>query len=1459
MADRFKFAEVRQEVIEMLKKDLLGPSSENEILNQNPRFEYIVGMLAPQTSENDSNEQEVDGDASFEGDADYTAGEDDDNEPVFTNRFKTPSSIGISFYLESSTKSFNVDVTWGDYTKASDKTTNKEGKKVDVSTYTRHPQKETVVIDLQEFSKNKEYPLVCDSNVILYISKIGLKQGYTLVTTYVINKRKNPESDIAGMMFQVNLRAYSQDKMDIFVAEHICRKILAVDEFYFAQRPILGRGRGCAATWKANKNGRASEIVSTFIPEYEFPGVSAALEGFDPFFFSMRTLSVAKKKDDIINRLNVLADSYENWIQKKLVHDSKMDDAKFKKEIGDTVINKCIEALGRIRAGIQLLVEDDISFDAFCFMNRSMILQRNIMNFSKKHGAGIECAFRDFVDPRNPSNNFGWRPFQIAFILMNLKGIVDPEHDNREVVDLLYFPTGGGKTEAYLGLMAFVIANRRLRTNESDEYNRDGGVTAILRYTLRLLTTQQRDRITKMILAAELIRQKEYPKYGKEPISIGFWVGGTVTPNTFKELEEDPEDPAKTRTARSKKDSIYKQLLTCPFCGKPLTEENFYIDIPTKSVSIYCSDDKCMFYRYKPSNKMKIPVYLVDEEIYAKCPTIILSTVDKFARLPWDVNTNALFGRVDRICSRDGYVAIGADHARHTRTEELPTATLRSIKPFLPPELIIQDELHLITGPLGTVYGAYETVIEDLCSYTIGGKKIKPKYVVSTATIKNAAEQTKCLYGRKVTAQFPPNGFEIGDSFYIREVPVEQDPFRRYVGVCAPGQSVKTALLRVYSIILQSAYNLSLDDEYKDVIDPYYTLVGYYNSIRELGGAVRLLQDDIPDRIQRIKKKYGMSRQRFLNHKVEITSRMSSYDMFDNNKLGEIRPNQLITTFGPGSIVDAVKDSVTVLDLNYWKEKGKKIIDGRLASYLGVDCFYMPRTSYSGDIPVVSFPYMHVCSNVKCGRIFDLRENFDLDRYLKFGVTCPECHRQAYPSRFITICENGHMDDFPWSWWVHGGNTTCKGTMRMYSTGNTSTLADMWVECSCGARRSMSGATQHENFEGMKCSGHHPFRPNHKNEKCDKEMIPSQRGASNVYFPVMRSAISIPPWINPLYNLIDEHLRLIDSYEEDFGEMGLDKVYQKYFSVFTREEFDAALLRRRQNIKEFTEIKQMEYNAITHHADPVYASNKKHFKAEEDPLPDYLLPYFKRVIRITRLREVRVLLGFTRVDAPDPDADEQTNIVYLNKGKTEKWLPAAEVHGEGVFIEFNRDSIDAWLRDPELGALSQKYAQCYKEFCESKEWTVTTLRDARYVLMHTFAHLLIKQMSMSSGYSSSAIRERVYFGDDMSGVLLYTGSADKEGSLGGLVELGNIDQLIVLMKDAFQEALVCTNDPECLNNVPAGNNSNGAACHSCCMISETACENGNRMLDRGLIVPIDGRENQSYFKTLVEELCQLEV
>ncbi len=885
MADRFKYSEVRQKIIEAVRTDLIGPREKEEVLEENPRFAYLVGMLDVQSENEDSSsagEQEIDTDMAFEDGEDFTAGEDDDNEPISTTHFQLPSSIGISFYVQNDLPSINLDVSWGDYSRSSEKFTGKDEKEHSRTIYTRIPMAETIHVNFADFARTKDYQLVCDSNVHVHVSRIGLKGGYSLVTAYVINKRNNPADNTEAIMFQVELKAYCEDGSAAFLAEHICRKILAPDEFYFEQRPILGRGRGCAAVWDTPVDGRTTSVKSAFIPEYEFPGVSAALDGFNKYFFSTLSMSSKAKKEDTIGKLNTLANAYENWIKKTLIGNARMGKADFKEQIGNIVIERCQDALRRIREGIRIIETDEVSLEAFCFMNRVIFMQNSIKNYAKRHGAGIECNFQDFLNPQNDGNNFGWRPFQIAFILMNLAGIVDPSNKEREIVDLLYFPTGGGKTEAYLGLMAFVIANRRLRAEEGGKYNLDGGVTVMLRYTLRLLTTQQRDRITKMVVAAEMVRRQAYPRFGKEPISIGFWVGGGVTPNKFEEFVEKTDAPEKARSARN---HVYKQLLTCPFCGKPLKEENFNIDVDRKSIEIYCSDENCYFFRYK-TERVPIPVYMVDEEIYGKCPTIILSTVDKFARLPWDVNTNALFGRVDRKCTRDGYVAIGAEHnKRHNKTDSLPTSTIASIQPFLPPELIIQDELHLITGPLGTVYGAYETIIEDMCIHD----GIKPKYVVSTATIKNAEAQTKCLYARKNTTQFPPNGFEIGDSFFIREIPIKEDPFRKYVGICAPGQSVKTTLLRVYAIILQTAYTLSQQDEFKDVIDPYYTLIGYFNSIRELGGAVRLLQDDIPKRIYRIVNKYGLDKQRYLNRNVEITSRMSSHKIPE--KLNQLETN----------------------------------------------------------------------------------------------------------------------------------------------------------------------------------------------------------------------------------------------------------------------------------------------------------------------------------------------------------------------------------------------------------------------------------------------------------------------------------------------------------------------------------------------------------------------------------------
>lgn len=899
----FKEAEVRQKIIDALKVDLVGPQKPNEVLDENPMFEYLTGMLYPKAMCNcDALEQEVDEDIAHSEDGDYTPRPDeDDNEPMVAAKFTQQSSIGLSFYLKKSTESFIVDISWGDYVRSTEKTINEKGEERTKSIYTRQPMASSIEVKLSDFSKYCDIALPEDSNLQVRVVKIGLSNDYRLVTVHLTNKRPKGNSEYESVIFQASVTVHSTDEKQIFIAENICREILSEDEFYFAQRPVFGRGRGCAAMWVSDNAQTASKIYTSFIPEYEFPGVEAAIADFDKLHFLMSYMAKAANKQDTIARLTKLKDTYGSWIKKELVENEKMKNTDFRNKVGNNVIEKCNESLRRIGEGIELLISNEKAFESFCFMNSVMSLQRSISNYSKKHGKGISCSFADFVNPKDESNQFCWRPFQIAFILMNLKGIVDPTSADRNIVDLLYFPTGGGKTEAYLGLIAFVIAFRRLNANINDGYNRDGGVTAILRYTLRLLTAQQRDRLTKMIVAAEMERQRQFPKFGEEPITIGFWVGGGVTPNRFEDLKDNPKEPD---AVRSNKRLLYKQMLTCPFCGSPLNEENYLIDHDRKRVNIYCEDNTCIYFKYGRTHngkttRMSLPVMLIDEEIYRHCPTVILATVDKFAALPWRVETNSLFGRVDRLCTRDGYIAIGEKHSTHLKTDKLPASKLTNVKPFAPPELIVQDELHLITGPLGTIYGAYETIIQKLCSYKIGEKTILPKYVVSTATIKNAHEQIRCLYGRKETIQFPPSGFEIGDSFFIKEIPITKKPFRKYVGISANGQSMKTTTLRIYAIILQTVHELAKIPEYKEYLDPYYTLVGYFNSIRELGGTVRLLQDDIPKRINRIKNKYHHTSERFLSEstKVEITSRIPS------SRIAE-RLQQLETPMGVKGCLD---------------------------------------------------------------------------------------------------------------------------------------------------------------------------------------------------------------------------------------------------------------------------------------------------------------------------------------------------------------------------------------------------------------------------------------------------------------------------------------------------------------------------------------------------------------------------
>ncbi|MFQ7356603.1 MAG: DISARM system helicase DrmA [Coprococcus phoceensis] len=912
----FKHAIVRQKILDAVRKDLIGPASDCEQLNEVPTSSYITGLLYPADTDvtEDENYNDVEfTEKNFDADGEtLEVGifEEEEPEDRVKGGFQKPSSIGVSFYVSNDVQKVNAYINWGKYYaeqvqgEAIDKTLEEDAenkKKKKHTIYIREQMNDVVEINFNEMGRSKQIPLESNGNIYIYVMKMQLDNGYKMVSVYLHNNDKSDgdEKEYEKVMFQVEMLIADDLMSPIFVPEYLCRKVELEDEYYYKGRPVYARGRGCAATWeKKAEEINATAIKSSFIPDYEIPSVSAQIDDMPEHAFSMLQMGSPKKKSEVIQNLRTLTEMYGSWITDVLTNDEAMHDDKFK-ATGQTIIDKCNDANRRMNAGIDLIENNDKVYQAFVFMNQAMYLQRSITAFSKDYGNGIPCSLKDYMtdmpEKGRKKDHSEWRPFQIAFVLLNMCGIMDGESPERDIVDLLYFPTGGGKTEAYLGLIAFTIAYRRLTVSDETDYEKDGGVTVFLRYTLRLLTTQQRDRLMRLIVAMEQLREKNEKLYGKERISIGFWVGGNVTPNKFSEYNDS--DQFKKREFIRK---LTKQIIKCPYCGKPITRDEYDINEKGKYVKIHCADDNCMF---SLKTGRTIPVYLVDEEIYAKCPTVIISTVDKFARLPWSERVGLLFGRTDRYCSRCGHIAIGEKHAgRHNAdvAAGLERAETVACKPFYPPELIIQDELHLITGPLGTIYGGYETVVEEMCCIEKNGKKIRPKYIVSTATIRNAGEQIKFLYGRNEFAQFPPSGFDTRDSFFIKEVPLPTEnlvdvseekisrmisdgkkPFRQYAGICASGQSVKTTLIRLYSIILQTALDIAKNPEYEDYIDPYYTLIGYFNSIRELGGAVRLLDDDIASRIRVVKNKYNSSEQRYLSFegKKEITSRIPSWEI----------------------------------------------------------------------------------------------------------------------------------------------------------------------------------------------------------------------------------------------------------------------------------------------------------------------------------------------------------------------------------------------------------------------------------------------------------------------------------------------------------------------------------------------------------------------------------------------------
>jgi hypothetical protein len=505
---------------------------------------------------------------------------------------------------------------------------------------------------------------------------------------------------------------------------------------------------------------------------------------------------------------------------------------------------------------------------------------RSIYSLSKRRGESPDISSVDI--PKNRS----WRPFQLAFFLLSIPALADPLHKDRTqpweaYADLLWFPTGGGKTEAYLGVAAFTMAMRRLQ-GDLGKLDASRGLGVIMRYTLRLLTLQQFQRASTLICAMEVIRREDPEGWGTEPFTIGLWVGQRVTPNTTEQAHEAIQA---IRAGQRQLSSSPHQITFCPWCGAEIGEGR---DIEVKRYKqdigrtlIYCGDVRqdCDFSK-KNSRDLGIPVKVVDEEIYRRPPSMLIATVDKFAMMSWKGQVRTLFGRATEECERHGLLWPEADcKGKHPQKGTLPKTSVKQILPIRPPDLIIQDEFHLISGPLGTMVGLYETAVDELSTWQIDDRAIRPKIVASTATVRRAGEQTNNVFLRQVSI-FPPHGLDVEDNFFSVQRPIADRPGRLYMGICSPGASRPAVLIRVYVALLTAAR--SLYERFGPAADPYMTLVGYFNSLRELGGMRRLAEDDVQTRSYRVQMsdvaRPGLS-QRSVRIVDELTSRVSSKDI----------------------------------------------------------------------------------------------------------------------------------------------------------------------------------------------------------------------------------------------------------------------------------------------------------------------------------------------------------------------------------------------------------------------------------------------------------------------------------------------------------------------------------------------------------------------------------------------------
>lgn len=881
---------MREDILEFIKRELIGPdpikphiqpNGEEILLNEPPRMRYGAGVLFPRaatiekldsTSTEEENVLEKLDEEKKETDDPVTAedskapvdmAEDFEEEIGLSNSF-LPSAMGFSCFAAIPEDGFAIKVNVGVYEIKEYSYQKEDATTVTRKAFYRIPLDQEFILSASQIplkaGKNVDKILI-DKNGKELSLKLNIRNrthgsdpnnGIHLLTFTLINQNFGGAENIKNedCFFQVSFSVTASEKC-FYPYKAAPSKADRDDEksnlLLFRKKKTFAVGHGCSPTWDDNDVEFTHSITTESIPVYEIkPIVPNELKSVELKMFDLSDLSDKEIRANLLK----LNSEYEAWINKQ----EEIANSELNEELLDTAlrhIESCRLCLQRMKEGVELLGSNAKVNRAFKLMNRAMLLQQLNYSIETRNWIlenGNITGLKDALIPAINDNSTWkpglgtWRPFQLAFILMNLNSMLDASHADREMVDLIWFPTGGGKTEAYLGLSAFTIFLKRLKNKN------DSGTTVLMRYTLRLLTAQQFQRAAALICACDTIREENEEELGAPRITIGLWVGSDSTPNRRDEARR-----AFQIMEQGREEENPFIVLKCPWCGSQMgylkeartNKVKGYKRrrVGTKETIIYqCDNQQCDFSR----SDYNLPLIVIDEDIYDNPPTLLIGTVDKFAMLTWKPEAKALFG---------------------FRGNE---------RPFSPPELIIQDELHLISGPLGSMVGLYETMIEELCT----ANNIKPKIIASSATISRAKEQINSLYGRGTNNVniFPAQCLSAGDSFFAYEDTANKG--RLYTGIFASAlPSHATAQVRVISALLQSVKSISVAEEISR--DPYWTVLAYFNSIRELGHAATLIRADIREYMNSIwiRKAIKGDERRFINRDIELTSRINSNDI----------------------------------------------------------------------------------------------------------------------------------------------------------------------------------------------------------------------------------------------------------------------------------------------------------------------------------------------------------------------------------------------------------------------------------------------------------------------------------------------------------------------------------------------------------------------------------------------------